>query len=244
MKEYVIKHKNWQVPTFLTKEFSKKKTKYCIIIPVINEGERIKKQLGTMRNITNYADIIIADGGSTDNSLNEKVLSKNKVRTLLIKTGLGRLSAQMRMGLAYAAEEGYRGFIFIDGNNKDDPSAVKEFIKKLNEGYDHIQGSRFIEGGKAINTPLQRYIAIRFIHAPIISLFSGFKYTDTTNGFRAYSLKFVLDNKVALFRNIFSEYELHYYLSLRAPHLKFKTIEIPVTRTYPKKGKIPTKIGA
>ena len=31
------------VPKFIAKELDSKRTKYCVCIPVINEGERIKK---------------------------------------------------------------------------------------------------------------------------------------------------------------------------------------------------------
>ena len=37
-------------------------------------------------------------------------------------------------------------------------------------------------------------------------------------------------------------YELLAYLSVRADQLGLKTCEIPVTRAYPAKGKVPTKI--
>ena len=42
---------------------------------------------------------------------------------------------------------------------------------------------------------------------------------------------------------MFDTYELHYHLAIesaRAP--RFRTIETPVRREYPKKGKTPTKI--
>ena len=37
-------------------------------------------------------------------------------------------------------------------------------------------------------------------------------------------------------------YELLAYLSVRATQLGYKACEIPVTRAYPKAGKVPTKI--
>ena len=39
------------------------------------------------------------------------------------------------------------GVLTIDGNNKDCPESLDIFIKKLDEGFDMIQGSRFIKGG-------------------------------------------------------------------------------------------------
>lgn len=233
---------NWQVPEYELEEYFEKRHRYCVCIFVINEGEKIRKQLQTMAQYAEQLDIILADGGSTDGSLEPTFLKSNGVRVLLTKTGSGKLSAQMRMAFAYALSQGYEGVITIDGNNKDDPAALPRFIAALNQGYDHIQGSRFIPGGEAINTPWQRLVGVKLLHAPLICLSSGFPYTDTTNGFRAYSKRLLLDTRVAPFRDIFIAYELHYYLAIRAALLEFKLLEVPVTRRYPSSGKTPTKI--
>ena len=37
---------------------------------------------------------------------------------------------------------------------------IPKFIEKLEQGYDFVQGSRFIKGGKAINTPFIRHISV------------------------------------------------------------------------------------
>lgn len=241
-----IKNKNpgWEFPEFVCKEFFGKKHKYAVCVFVINEGEKIQKQLQRMKQYSKGVDIIVADGGSTDGSLEEKFLKTVNVRTLLTKTGPGKLSAQMRMAFAYVLDQGYEGVVVVDGNGKDDISAIPDFIKLLDEGHDHIQGSRYIPGGQAINTPLERHIAVHFIHAPLLSLASRRRHTDTTNGFRAYSRRLLLDPEISVFRDVFKTYELHYHLaveSARSPK-KYKLIETPVRREYPKKGKTPTKI--
>jgi glycosyltransferase involved in cell wall biosynthesis len=232
----------WEVPDYRTTRFFDRTSRYCICIFVINEGENIRKQLGNMTSFAGQVDIIIADGGSTDGSLEPGFLETSRVCALLTKTGPGKLSAQMRMAFAYAIQAGYEGVITIDGNNKDGVEAITRFVEALDNGYDHIQGSRFIPGGEAVNTPLSRLVGVRFVHAPLISLSSGFHYTDTTNGFRAYSRRFLLDPRVLPFRDIFVAYELHYYLAIRAVRLQFRVTEVPVTRRYPAHGKTPTKI--
>ncbi len=232
----------WQVPEYRVTELRPKRSRYCVLIPVINEGEKIAKQLQRMEHLTGQLDLIIADGGSTDGSMEPEKLSARGVRTLLVKTGPGKLSAQMRMGFAYAMEQGYDGIVTIDGNNKDDPDAIPRFVQALEDGHDHVQGSRFIPGGEAVNTPAMRYLGIRLVHAPLISLAAGVRYTDTTNGFRGYSRRFLLDERVAPFRDVFSRYELHYYLAIRAPELGYRVLELPVSRRYPGKGPVPTKI--
>ncbi|WP_245541811.1 glycosyltransferase family 2 protein [Uliginosibacterium gangwonense] len=215
------------------------------MIPVINEGERIKNLLSRMAalKIDEVADIIIIDGGSTDGSMELASLQQNGVRGLLVKTGPGKLSAQLRCVYAFALDQGYDGVISIDGNDKDDPEAIPRFIEALTQGVDFVQASRFISGGVAENTPKSRDFAIRFIHAPMLSLFSGFHWTDTTQGFRAYSRKMMLDDRMALFREVFMTYELLAYISYRAPKLGYRCVEMPTIRRYPK-GEVPTKISS
>jgi hypothetical protein len=90
---------------------------------------------------------------------------------------------------------------------------------------------------------LSRDFAIRLIHAPMLSLSSGFRWTDTTQGFRAYSRKMLSDPHVSIFRDVFNTYELLAYLSYRAPKLGYRCQEQPTSRRYPK-GEVPTKISA
>lgn len=232
------------VPKFVCNEFNKKESKYCVLIPIINEGERIIKELkrAYKYKIPMSVDIILCDGDSVDDSTNEGRLKGLGVNTLLVKKGYGKQGAQLRMGIWFALERGYEGVITIDGNNKDSIEDIPKFIEKLDAGYDFIQGSRFIKGGKAINTPLTRYIALRCIHAPVISLTAKHWFTDTTNAYRAYSRRYLTDERVAPLRDIFVTYELLAYLSVRATQIGMKACEVPVTRKYPKTGKTPTKI--
>jgi len=232
------------VPDFTAEVFTEKRTKYCALIPILNEESYIFLELARAKEhgVPDICDIIICDGGSTDNSAEPGALREHGVNALLIKTGPGRQSAQLRMGLWWALERGYEGFITIDGNNKDSIEDIPRFIEKLEAGYDFVQGSRYLPGGQAINTPKLRHFAIKLMHAPIISLTAGYRFTDSTNAFRAHSKRYIVHPDVQPFRDIFVNQELLAYLSVRASQLKLRVCEIPVTRAYPKTGKIPTKI--
>jgi len=234
--------KSWQVPEYKCIEFEARRSKYCVGIPVINEGKRLLAQLERMAKLNLASDILIGDGGSTDGSNEPELQRQAGVRSLLIKTGPGRLSAQMRMLFAYALEQGYEGVILIDGNGKDGVEAIPQFERALDEQYEFVQGSRYLPGGGERNTPLERKVGSHFIHAPLISLAARFHYTDTTNGFRAYSRRFLLDPAVQPFRDVFDTYNLHYYLSIKAPRLGYRVKELPVWRSYPETGPVPSKI--
>ena len=235
----------WQVPAMQVPLWLGKQRPYCVVIPVINEGVRIKRLLARMEasSVSTIADIIIVDGGSTDGSLELEALQHVGVRGLVVKTGPGKLSAQLRCAYAFALDHGYDGIVTIDGNDKDDPEAIPRFIQELNSGVDFVQASRFLPGGVAVNTPKSRHFAIRYIHAPCLSLASGFRWTDTTQGFRAYSRRMLLDPKISPFRDVFVAYELLAYLSYRAPRLNYVCKELPTKRQYPE-GEIPTKISS
>jgi dolichol-phosphate mannosyltransferase len=230
------------VPAHERHVFGRRAHRYCLVVFVINEGERIRAQIGAMAPLADEVDIVIADGGSTDGSLGHDTLRSGRVRALLVKRDVGGLSAQMRMAIAFALDEGYEGMVVIDGNGKDDVDRVPRFLALLDEGFDHVQGSRYIPGGRGIHTPLSRTLGVRLLHAPLISLAAGRRCTDTTNGFRAYSRRLLTDPRVLPLREVFMGYELHYYLAIRAARLGFRVAEVPVTRRYPESGKTPTKI--
>lgn len=233
-----------QVPAYVTTFAAPPATQYCIVIPVINEGERLGRLLARMGalDLPAAADIIVVDGGSRDGSVTTGGLRKHRVSALLVKTGPGRLSAQLRCAYAFALERGYRGVVTIDGNDKDDPGAIAGFLSALDAGIDFVQGSRFVPGGVAEHTPWVREWAIRLIHAPLLSIASGHRWTDTTQGFRAYSRRLLADSRVAPLRDVFMDYELLAYLSYRAPRLGFRCIELATARRYPERGPAPTHI--
>lgn len=232
------------VPEFRCEEYLERMKDYAVLIPIINEGDRILKELARAKKykVSEHADIVICDGGSTDGCTEENKLKSLNVNTLLVKQDTGKQGAQLRMGIWWALERGYKGIITIDGNNKDSIEDVPCFIEKLKEGYDLVQGSRFVKGGRAINTPFVRMISVRLIHAPIISLTAHQRFTDTTNAYRAYSRRYLTDERVLPLRDVFMTYELLAYLSVRATQIGMKACEIPVRRAYPKAGKTPTKI--
>ncbi len=230
------------VPDYSVTTLKEKQHQLALVIPVLNENGRLTNQLIGIHKLNPSVDVIIADGGSTDHSVDVARLVEAGVTTLLTKTGSGKLSAQLRMAIHHCMEAGYEGIITMDGNGKDGIEGISSIVEALHEGYDFVQGSRFIPGGSAINTPLSRLLAIKLVHAPITTIGARFRYTDSTNGFRGHSSRFLMDPRVGPLRTVFDSYELLAYLPIQAARLGYLVVEVPVTRSYPKKGSTPTKI--
>lgn len=232
-----------EIPPYERHDFHPRRTKYLLCIPVINEGLRLRTQLEQIQHGARLADVVIADGGSSDGSTEPGLLQTLGVRTLLkVQTDGGGVSRQLQAAFAFGLAEGYDGIITIDGNNKDDASELPLFVEQLDRGVDLVQGSRFAPGGRAINTPASRLLGITLIHAPLLSLAGGFRYRDTTNGFRGYSRALLEHPAVQPFRSVIRGYEMLWYLNVRAPQVGLRVVEVPVSRRYPARGRVPTKI--
>jgi dolichol-phosphate mannosyltransferase len=229
------------IPAFDEYVFRNKQNKYCLLIPIFNELKYFTRQIKNMEknNVFKICDVVVCDAGSTDGSTDPVMLGSSGFSALLIRKGSGRYSTDMRMGYGWALERGYEGIISVDGTNKDGMEAVPLFIEKLEEGFDYIQGSRFIRGGKAVNTPIIRTLAIRFIADVIMSISAHKKLSDTTNGFRAYSSRVIKDKNIAIFRDSFNMHEIIFYLPVCCSRLGYKLTTIPVSRIYPA-DEIPT----
>ena len=80
------------VPDYRAAELLPKRSEYCLLIPVINEGARILTELGRAQTagVDTLCDIVICDGGSTDGSMKLDTLQLYGVNTLLTKTGPGK----------------------------------------------------------------------------------------------------------------------------------------------------------
>jgi dolichol-phosphate mannosyltransferase len=230
------------VPKYRVRTYRAKENNTALLIPVLNEGKRILQQLKELNLLDLKVDIVIADGGSNDFTQQNIEKENLGIHSFLTKEESGGLSTQLRMGFHYCVSQEYEFVITMDGNNKDDASGIFAILSALNLGIDFVQGSRFIKGGQAVNTPLVRYIAIRLIHAPLTSLAARYWFTDTTNGFRGHSATLINHPKVQVFRECFKGYELLAYLPIQSKRIGLKVCEVPVVRRYPTYGPIPTKI--
>lgn len=80
--------------------------------------------------------------------------------------------------------------VMADGS--DDPGDVVRFYRKItDDGYDCCFGTRWSQGGSAMDYPLHKYIINRLVNWGIMLLF-GIGYNDVTNAFKVYRRK-VLD---------------------------------------------------
>jgi dolichol-phosphate mannosyltransferase len=149
------------------------------------------------------------------------------------------VGAAIRQGFDYALKKEYQYVVVIAGNNKDEPNEIPNLLEPLEkDGFDFIQGSRFLGGTKNFgHMPFYRKIATR-VHPVFFSMFTGKWVTESTNGFRAMKAAVLKDERINLKQGWLDQYELEPYLYYKAVVLGYKTGEVACTKIYP-----PKKIG-
>jgi len=209
--------------------------KKIVIIPVYNDRGNIVKVLAKFKDKIVDEICIVADCLTKDD-LDEIRRASSKIRTSVhvIRNGERKgVGYAIREGIEYALDKGYDVALVMAGNNKDDPREAPRLLAPiLKEGYDYVQGSRFLPGGKRVKNPLLRGVFSRFF--PFFwTLFTNVRCTDVTNGFRAYKLKIFWDKRINIQQSWLDGYQLEYYIHYKVLTLGYKTKEVPVSKIYP-----------
>ena len=204
--------------------------KYLVATAVYNEGEKLASVVRRFSDYSNY-DFLIVDDGSTDGSLAD--LPRNEHFFIVKNAGNCGAGYSVRRAIYYGKEHHYTAVIFVSGNNKDRPEDVYKLINAFEEGYDLVQGSRYLPGGDWGNMPVYRVVATSKIHPWLFSLVSGLNITDSTNGFRMVRVSLFDDKRINLDQGWLDQYEMEPYIFYKVIKLGYRVKEVPVVKIYP-----------
>jgi glycosyltransferase involved in cell wall biosynthesis len=155
-----------------------------VVIPCLNEANSlaicIDKAFGAFRSAGLSGEVVVADNGSTDGSL--EIAEAHGARVVRVaQRGYG---AALHAGIAAS-----RGQFVIMGDADDsyDFSVVPEFVAKWREGYDLVMGNRFRGGIKPGAMPWShKYIGNPGLTA-LLNLLFGAGVGDAYCGLRGFS---------------------------------------------------------
>ncbi len=155
-----------------------------VVMPCLNEADTlavcIEKALSVLREHRIHGEVIVADNGSTDESLG--IAERLGIRVVHVAApGYG--SALMG-GIASA-----RGKYIIMGDADDsyDFREIPRFVEKLRQGYELVQGCRLEWGGgrvmpgampflhRRLGNPLFSWMARKWFHAPTHDVYCGLR---------------------------------------------------------------------
>lgn len=151
-----------------------------VVIPAYNEAESIVTVVDNLVNNYPQYDYVIVNDGSSDSTLN--ICREHGYNVIDQPINLG-LSGTFQTGARYALRQGYETILQFDADGQHRPEYIADMLKKFEEGYDIVIGSRFVTEKKPATLRMAGSNLISFI----IRLLTGVKINDPTSGMRLYS---------------------------------------------------------
>lgn len=154
--------------------------KLLVIIPAYNEEDSILTTVANLRRVCPQYDYLVVNDGSLDRTA--AVCRENNLHLLDLPVNLG-LSGAVQAGMKYAYRHGYDAAVQFDADGQHCPEYLPGMLEKLQEGYDIVIGSRFVEKKKPRSLRMFGSALIAFA----IRLTTGCWLGDPTSGMRMYS---------------------------------------------------------
>lgn len=157
-----------------------------IVIPAYNEAIRIVPTIGAMASYVCGLDIawelIVADDGSKDDTVALCTgLELANLRVLIAERNGGKGSAVRRGVLAARGER----ILFADADNSTPIEELSNLMRRMDEGYDVVVGSRAASGAEEAHRSLIRRTMSNTLRAMIRPIL-GMNIKDTQCGFKLF----------------------------------------------------------
>jgi dolichol-phosphate mannosyltransferase len=202
---------------------------WAVVVPLANEERELSDFLGALRSV--MADLgggtayFVVDRVSKDRTLERcrELCAGNPRLVTCWKPENRNVVDAYLAGFREALRGGHEIIIEMDGGLSHDPRAIPAFLRALNEGNDCAFGSRYINGGSMVDSPLRRRILSKG-GTLLAQLLLGARLADMTSGYQAFR-RSVLEKLVA--HPLRSK--AHFYQT-EVRHLlrKQKLIEVPI----------------
>lgn len=161
--------------------------KVLVVIPAYNEGQNIQKVIDELKKDLSYADILVINDCSKDNT--KEIVEKNGVNCITSVFNL-RYAMAVQTGIKYANNHGYDYVIQFDGDGQHIAKEAEKLLNKMKEtGADIVIGSRYMKDGTYKQTFFRKIGTVIF--SKLIKLFCKKEITDPLSGFQCLNKKVI-----------------------------------------------------
>jgi dolichol-phosphate mannosyltransferase len=207
---------------------------WALVVPMANEAQDFTPLHSAINDVLNKLECgtvyFVVDKVSKDATLElcQNASSRDsRFVTIWAPENKNLVEAYVR-GLREAWKRGHRLIIEMDAGLSHDPYAIPMFLRVLNEGNECAFGSRYINGGSNVGSPIKR----RFYSCAgtiLAKMLLGSKLKDMTSGYQGYQAHIVEELLKVRLRSTahFYQTEVRYLLRNR------KIMEVPIHYSAP-----------
>lgn len=205
--------------------------KIVVVIPTYNEAENIEPLTQALWALgIPDMTIIVVDDSSPDGTAD--------IGEALARAHPGRLRVMRRpgkMGLGTAYKDGFRKalemgaaiIVQMDADFSHSPAYIPQMLATLEEGYDVVVGSRYVQGGSLDKRwDWSRYLLSWWANAVYTRLILRTSTLDATAGFKAWKRETLVGIDLARIHS--NGYDFQVEMTFVAERLGYRIREIPI----------------
>jgi glycosyltransferase involved in cell wall biosynthesis len=199
---------------------SAKSLRVLIGIPAYNEADNLPQLLDKLRG---RYDVVVVDDGSDDET--PEVARAHGAMVLRHIINLGQGAADITK-YKFAIDQGYDVLIDMDADGQHDPSEIKVFLDRYDQGdCDIVQGSRIL-GTDYKEAPFFRRTFLPH-YSWLLNKLTGYDLTDYMCGMKAYRVT-ALKKLRAVLENMIEPQYLAAEAFIRFSKENFRVVEVPI----------------
>jgi glycosyltransferase involved in cell wall biosynthesis len=148
------------------------------VIPALNEARNIEWVLTRLPQCVD--EVVVVDGRSSDDTVGVALRARPDAR--IVRELVPGKGAALRAGFAEASGD---YLVMLDADGSMEPAEISRHVAMLDEGFDLVKGSRFMDGGGT--TDISRLRALgNFSLLGLANRFYGCRFTELCYGFMGF----------------------------------------------------------
>jgi dolichol-phosphate mannosyltransferase len=201
--------------------------KILVVIPTYDEADNIPKLIPAVLRQAPNLHVLIVDDNSPDGTAKivKEMIATNDYVHIIERDGKQGLGTAYVAGFKYAIENGYDLVFEMDADFSHNPNDIPLFLSKIREGYDLVIGSRYVNGVRILNWPMNRLL-LSYSANVYTQFITGLPVHDATGGFKCYRIAAL---KAIVLDDIRSNgYAFQIEISYKVWKKGFRIVEIPI----------------
>lgn len=158
-----------------------------VVTPTYREFENLEEFTQALWASCPTAHCLIVDDASGDGTPEwvRRHEANGKSLFLIERPGKQGLASAYLTGFQWALEREYDVIVQMDADLSHDPASVLDLLMAEGAGADLVLGSRYLDGVRVLNWPLQR-LCLSVAAGQYVRWVTGMPFTDPTGGFKCW----------------------------------------------------------